>query len=55
MLFYGQLKGMDKKQLEREIPQMVADVELPHKRHSETRTLSGKLLLCMQYKVISSV
>ena len=41
MWFYGRLKGMDNDEVREEVFSLLDDVGLLHKRHEETRNLSG--------------
>ncbi|XP_071885193.1 phospholipid-transporting ATPase ABCA7 isoform X1 [Anas platyrhynchos] len=39
--FYGRLKGLAEEQVKAEMEQLLQDTGLPHKRHEQTRNLSG--------------
>ncbi|KAM9174579.1 phospholipid-transporting ATPase ABCA7 [Mergus octosetaceus] len=39
--FYGRLKGLAEEQVKAEMEQLLRDTGLPHKRHEQTRNLSG--------------
>ena len=41
--FYSRLKGMDNESIKREMPGMIQDIGLPHKRHEMAKNLSGWL------------
>ena len=42
MWFYGCLKGLSKEKVKAELDILLEDVGLLHKRHEQTRNLSGK-------------
>lgn len=43
MWFYGQMKGMSMGEVKKEIDSLLQDVGLQHKRHEQTKNLSGRL------------
>lgn len=43
MWFYGCLKGMSEAEVKAELDTLLGDVGLLHKRHEQTKNLSGKL------------
>lgn len=42
--FYGRLKGLSEKEVRAELDTLLDDVGLLHKRHEQTRNLSGKYI-----------
>lgn len=42
--FYGRLKGMSSAEVKEEMASLLEDVGLLHKRHEQTRNLSGALI-----------
>lgn len=43
MWFYGRMKGMSMEDVKKEIDSLLEDVGLLHKRHEQTKNLSGWL------------
>lgn len=41
--FYGRMKGMSMGDVKKEINSLLEDVGLQHKRHEQTKNLSGRL------------
>lgn len=41
--FYGRLKGLSEAEVKTELDTLLDDVGLLHKRHEQTKNLSGKL------------
>ena len=61
--FYASLKGMQKERIQEEIDQLILDVGLPHKRHDQSKKLSGTLYTvwsatlpwCISYSVEAGI
>lgn len=46
ILFYSLLKGRTQAEAEREVENMLIDLDLPHKRDDEAQNLSGESFVC---------
>lgn len=48
MWFYGCLKGLSEEEVQSELDTLLDDVGLLHKRHEQTRNLSGNLTVYLK-------
>ncbi len=52
--FYGRMKGMSMGEVKKEINSLLEDVGLQHKRHEQTKNLSGRLPNTVKPKFIQT-